>query len=73
MHAITNLMLLLHPHLKHQIQTRNESTLDNPPFDSIECIHDIRMVWSPEASADEDLYKLAAYPCHPLLLGRGIS
>ena len=51
----------------------NESTLDNTPSDSVKRIHDIRLVWAPQAPGDEDLHKLAADPCHPVLMGRGIS
>ena len=68
MEAFTNLILLLQPK-----QFDYESNLDNPSSDSIQCIHDIRMVWSTVASGNEDLIKLAAYTCNPVFVGSCLS
>jgi hypothetical protein len=55
------------------LRQENESILDNTPAHRIECIHDIRMVWPPEASADEDLHQLATDCRHPVFMGCRIS
>ena len=56
-----------------QINYCNEGTLDNTPAHSLECFHDIRMVWPPQTSGNEDFHKLAAYSRNPLFMGSGIS
>ena len=65
MTAITNLILLLHPHSNDY-----ESCLDNTSFNSVECIHDIRLVWPPETTGDENFHKLASYSCNIVFMGR---
>ena len=55
-----------------QNKTDNEGNLDHIIIDSIERIHDVRMVRPPQAPGNEDLLKLAAHPDHPLLMGSSI-
>ena len=55
-----------------QNQKHYESCLDYTAADRFECVHDIRMVRSPQASGNEDLIKLAADCGHTVLMGSGI-
>jgi hypothetical protein len=50
----------------------DESDFDYPSTYSIECIHDIRLVWSPQTPGNEDFHQLAADPGDIVLMGSSL-